>query len=90
MTAEIKALHGAVINTGEPCKGVIEMLEEYLEEARRGEIVGLGLAAVQGNGDVVTDWAPGRAHRHFLVAGVNLLAHKITAEVSADPAGKTG
>lgn len=87
MTAEIKALHGAVIRTNEPCQGVIAMLEEYLEEARRGEIVGLALSAIQGNGDVVTDWAPGRADRHFLVSGANILAHKLTTEVSNDPKG---
>lgn len=75
--AEVVALHGAAVATYEPCSDVIDLLERYLEEARRGEISGIVLGVVAGNSSISTEWASGRADSHFMVAASSMLNHRL-------------
>ena len=61
----------------EPEKSVIDILEDALAEARRGEIKGIGLFIVQANDGVTTDYASGCADRHLMVTGASYLHHRV-------------
>lgn len=45
MSDKVVSLSGEPVYTGKPSAAVIELLEEWLEKARSGEIVGVALAA---------------------------------------------
>jgi hypothetical protein len=60
---------------GEP--DVIVMLEEWLERARRGEVLAVAVAGVKPNGDVTTSFNnPSRWHHH-LTSGAAVLLHRL-------------
>lgn len=50
MPAEIVSLHGDPIYTGESKESVVKVLEEWLERARSGEIIGVAVAVVYRDG----------------------------------------
>lgn len=79
--AEVVGLHGDCIASNEPCQDVIELLEVYLAEARRGEIIGICCAVVQGNNAVASQWSSGRADRLFLLAACTMLTNRIYREI---------
>ncbi len=67
----------------EACEDVVKFLEEYLEEARRGDITGVCIAIVRPMPrGVTTDWSPGRADQHSMLAAAALLNHRVCLEVA--------
>lgn len=57
-------------------ENVVSFLEALLESAKRGEIIGVAVAFVQGGGVTFEDWEVGRSGRHHLVSAVVGLHHK--------------
>jgi hypothetical protein len=64
---------------GKPQKDVVEALSAALTKAKRGEIIGLSLAYVEGNNSTIqATWAAGSANRNLMMASVHLLHTTIT------------
>lgn len=80
--AEVVSLHCGSMATNEPCADVIDLLEQYLAEARRGEIIGIALAVVDGNNSLATQWCSGRADRHFVLAATVLLQDMVCRSIT--------
>jgi len=76
MSAEIVPLTAAY-RSNEPEPTVVEMLEELLDQARRGEIAGLAAAWVNSNGGTTTNWASGRAEAAHMLASVTRLWRQV-------------
>lgn len=82
MSADIVAIHGtnAGIAVGKAEPTVVEMLEKYLEEARRGEIIAVGLVIARPNNRVSFPWrCPGHSG-HLIVAGCEYLKHDLLCD----------
>ena len=60
---------------GEVDAVVVEMLETYLEQAKRGEIVAFMACAVRPNGDTVNNWHSASGKGHQLSTGLLILQH---------------
>lgn len=60
-------------------EGVIKMLELALEQAKRGEIVAIGLVKVRPNMNTATTWWVGEmpSRGHLLVAGCAYLSYEL-------------
>lgn len=76
----------------EPVPSIIEALERALEQARRGEIRGIGLAIVRCNAVTGTAYAadPDEAVSHYLTAATAYLhqryvLHKLDTSEPAEP-----
>jgi len=69
--------------TGDYSVDVVCMLENVLQKARRGEILGIALAFVEGNNNVRIGIADGCAHSALLVAAVGALNFEIHSKWSA-------
>lgn len=76
MTAELHRLTAAGPVLG-PDPGIIELVSNLLERAKRGELKGLGVFFVSGNDDTFTIWVPGCASRSDMVAASSRLHWKI-------------
>lgn len=64
---------------GADSERVIELLEKMLEDARNGDIVGIGVAAVRANGFITTAWHSGNRWS-AVVASVSTLAFRLHDE----------
>lgn len=70
----------------DPVEGVVQLLEEYLEDAKRGDIRSIAFVCVR-KGDVVgVSWSRGDGGTHFhqLVAGSVHLQHRLMSGVFDD------
>lgn len=56
MNQKVVALNSGAIVPGEADKEIIEVLERYLAEAKRGEITGVALAVCRPNENIGTEW----------------------------------
>lgn len=72
--AEIARFNGAAIH-GEVCQNVVETLMRLLDEAQRGEIVGIAYSASVPNGDTRNGWRHAKGGGHQLSTGILILAH---------------
>jgi hypothetical protein len=60
---------------------VVEMLENYLERAKRGEIVAMGYVAVLPSRTIQTSWTGAEAgYTHELCSAVATLAYRLQVE----------
>lgn len=59
---------------------VIELLERWLERAKAGEIVSVGLICVAPNGNVGTNYVNTSVWLHHLTSGAATLAYRLQAE----------
>lgn len=76
-------LYGAAPPSGEPDQEIVEMLERYLDQAKRGEIDGLAVALSRPNGNGLTEWVCNRGDAtHTLHSSAVRLAHEMTALLS--------
>jgi hypothetical protein len=73
----IVSLRGAAIPVPHINQAVVETVESLLSDAKGGRIVGFAYARVAPEGHVTTGWA-GNADGHSMIAGVALLAHRVT------------
>lgn len=62
-----------------PCEAVVSKLEELLEEAQRGELIGLAWAVVRPGGKVGYGHHPGSGSSLLLVAATSL-SHEFLAK----------
>lgn len=69
--ARQKKERSSVSNIAEPNKNVIKALEDLLASAKRGEIEGIGVAAVRADGKTVTSY--GGLASVSLLGGVSFL-----------------
>jgi len=76
MRRKVVSLRGAAIPIPERQPAVIEELSDFLKEARAGNVAGVGIFVVRPNGHITTSWA-GPAEKHSMIAGVNLLHHRM-------------
>lgn len=74
---DIHFLTDAHLGVGEPQKDVVILLEKLLEEAKRGEIIGLCISSVRGNNDRITDVAKGCASADNMFLSVISLENRI-------------
>lgn len=75
----VHTIHGAVVldeNGADP--DVVCMLEEFLVEAKRGEIKAMACAAIHRNDEIHTK-AEGVRSRHLMVAACSYLQHDLMA-----------
>ncbi len=77
-SAEIKAIHGAVIK-GQPDPEIVSMLERLLEKAKAGDIRAMAYAAHDGDDLASFGWECG-AFYHQLIASISLLQHAILSQ----------
>ena len=68
---------GTVIGTNFPVPEVVEALEHYLEQAKRGEISAVGIALVRPNRAVAVNWVEGNAPANLMVAAASILNHRV-------------
>lgn len=72
--AEVVRLTGTgPILGNEPPKYVVEMLEELLARAKRGEIKGFGYFVVDGADGTETSFVQGCAEQHIVISAVSRL-----------------
>lgn len=68
-----------------PDAEVIERIEELLERARRGDIVGIAYAVIEQNNGMGTGWCGGHGTRDRIGMAVGILNHRyISAVIEAD------
>ena len=60
-----------------PCKEVIECLTERLAEAKRGEIIAIAYATVQGNGGTGNGWVGSMVEGTMMIGSVERLRHRL-------------
>jgi hypothetical protein len=79
VSSKIVALPGIEISetTGQP-EGVVELLEELLEDARRGEIKAIAVVVCD-PADKIKPQSAGATCRHQLMAGAVYLQHHLAA-----------
>lgn len=76
--AKVHALHGILPpNTGQAVPAVVDYLKDLLEQAKRGEIVAVAVAAVDGGGFPMNKWEGGAADRNLLMAAVLYLQFRM-------------
>ena len=74
--AEVTLLRGYGPVVGSPPQDVIELCEDLLSRARRGEIKGFAFAGIDSGGSVIWKWAGGVASVSELLAAIARLQHK--------------
>lgn len=68
---KVVALPGIVVRgSTNPVQSVIDILEEYLETAKRGEIQGIMLGTVNGGGTIISTWAGEASYNHMFLCAV--------------------
>lgn len=77
---EVRLLPGGSAPGHIPSPDVIRLLEDILEQARRGEVVSLGIVTVNPAGTYTTGWECANGTRFALFAG----AHNLTNRLSSD------
>lgn len=79
--AEVVALRGsAAVAQGQAEPDVVEVLEDYLERARRGELVAICLVGVNPVGNVVTSYRNPSNWMHHITSGAATLLYRLNAE----------
>lgn len=79
--ADVVALRGsAAVAQGQSEPEVVEALEDYLERAKRGEIVALCLVGVSPAGNVVTAYRNPSHWLHHMTSGAATLLYRLNAE----------
>lgn len=76
-TAEIISLTPHHMAIGKTHESVIHLLNCLMKKAERGELLGLAVAAVEGQNDIVFQIAQGSAQSSLLVSGVAALNYEI-------------
>lgn len=76
---EVVTPFGPVISADAPDREVVELLEDLLEQARRGEVECLAYAIVRPNREMVWTWG-GDGSANLLVAAVAGLHYRYTAK----------
>jgi fructose-1,6-bisphosphatase/sedoheptulose 1,7-bisphosphatase-like protein len=79
--AEILSLGPTSPADGKPVARVVEILEDYLAAAKRGDIRAVTLAAVVPNG-IQTEYTSGTADRHLLIAALKILDCRMMAHLT--------
>lgn len=74
---KVIALTRSHLPTGDTPEAVVNLLTGLLDKAKRGELLGLTAAWVEGNNDVGFQIAHGAAPASVLVAAVSALDHEI-------------
>ncbi len=77
MSAEVHRLTD-LAPAQEPDKEIIERIEELLESAKRGEVIGFGYLIVRPNHHIGTGWKGGSSTMHEMLAGATALQARIT------------
>lgn len=85
MAAEIVPL-GATYSIAEPNADIVEMLESLLEKARRGEVIGVAVAWVDGAHGQFTGWRTGSTQNGAMIAATSMLAYRVVS--ATDLAGE--
>lgn len=72
-------LSGAILPPDQVYSNVVNLLEDLLVRAKKGEVHSIGVAFVDGGDFPNTDWALGYSRRdsHLLMSGVGLLLHRM-------------
>jgi hypothetical protein len=79
---DVVPLNDNVLAPGVEAKRVIELLEETLAEARRGEIAAISFAAVAPNGEPRTGWSWDDLNLFWpLLAATTRLTHRLQTRV---------
>ena len=84
MSANVVALPGMSANPAlqTPQKDVVETLEQWLNDAKSGQIQGLVIAGVRSDGTmfgITTEWASGGASHEFILAAASGLEARVKA-----------
>lgn len=79
----VTALYGvANLGLNHPVPAVIEMLERFLEQARKGEISGVMVAGVRPTRALFWDWECGTASANSLVSVASQLNWRVLRDTS--------
>lgn len=76
--SNVKGINGVVV-PGQPNPAVVELLEEALAMANRGEIVSVGLVRLDAHGCANTSWAH-QSQYFALMGAVQVLMHRLLAD----------
>ena len=71
--SKVIALPGVVVQgQTTPVQSVIDILEEYLEDAKRGDIQGIMIGTVNGEGTITSTWQGEASFNHMFLCSVAL------------------
>jgi len=86
MAGEIVSFRGAMPEgSGVVADEIVEMLKDYLEQAKRGEVVGLALAGVRPSGRTFTIWlGSARGYRNELMSAATVLQFRMATAINED------
>lgn len=73
------AVHGGRL-PGEVSEPIVQILRDLLEQAERGEVRAIAVAAARED-DIYTDWVWSAGSRNDLSTGINLLALRHTQAI---------
>ena len=74
-------LREATLLPGQPNRPVIEMLERFIERAKRGEIAAVALVIVTPAGGTTHAWEIGDSTWPPIVGAVSMLHHAMVADI---------
>lgn len=74
MTKKVVSLNPDAIAPGDVNAEVVELLEKYLAQAKRGEILGISVAMNRANGHIATEWCGASGSRFPLGYAIGLLS----------------
>lgn len=74
--SNIVSLDKGALPPGEPDQEIIEILERYLSEARRGEITAVAIAVARPNEYTATQWCGASGTKFQLGHAISLLNHR--------------
>lgn len=75
MSAEVVAVHGGR-DPSKPYDDLVKDLEELLEEAKRGDLIGMAYCTVRSNNDIGSGWAGAAGTKHQLSSGILCLSNR--------------
>ncbi len=83
--SKIVSLHGEEpVVSGAPVRCVVEMLQDLLARAERGEIAAAAIAAVNANRATITEWTESGGYRNDIAASVMVLHARVSSALSED------
>lgn len=86
MAGKVFSFRGAMPEgSGVVADEIVEMLTDYLEQAKRGEVVGIALAGVRPSGRTFTGWlGSARGYRNELMSASTVLQHRMALAINED------
>ena len=81
--SNVKSMFGGPTGEPEPCQATIDVLEEYLELARSGEVIGIVLAGLHKD-RLATFRLGGKLGAYSILGAVEIMKHRLVEHLDGD------